>query len=537
MKFFDLIIESKADDFKVKFSKKFTPDQLEQIVKKIQPKFFDWVGKNLDAINFDENLSVLVNSLNNFSKIGANLPKTDINQYKTIAELVDALDSYKNKSRRDYEVISGANLIYDDGRYFVVNPLTHDSSCYFGSGTKWCTAASTDQHFQRYNDDGKLFYILDRTKPTRDSRYKIAILKKFDGDVSVWDATDDRITDQNILDSEETYRNIMEKIDEYLNNQFSEQLQIFSDKEKARIEKERLERMRKERRVRELREEANERRMNNEWDLGRCPNCPQIALKAHAVLKYLEEEQTNDEIDLYNIIPIGDLDRMTTFEVIDSGMDGMSFICGDEYDTKTLAFERELDLIEDVGIEAFNKNFIINFIDRDEVASWAYDFYSDDISENPENYLDGADRKLSPEQEAEIAINRNKIQSYEKAIELYQNQMNDENRELYEKKINEFNNSISELQEDIELIESNPEGDYDEDRIEEETDDRVEDVKRDPLGFINDLGLDISEFIDKRELARGVIESDGYGSAIGTYDGEIYEYDIEGEIFYVGRFD
>ncbi len=82
MKFSDLIIESKADEFKLKYSKKFTPDQLERIVKNIQPKYFDWVGKTLDAINFDEKLSVLSNNLNNFSKVATNLPKTDINQYK-----------------------------------------------------------------------------------------------------------------------------------------------------------------------------------------------------------------------------------------------------------------------------------------------------------------------------------------------------------------------------------------------------------------------------------------------------------------------
>ena len=89
----------------------------------------------------------------------------------------------------------------------------------------------------------------------------------------------------------------------------------------------------------------------------------------------------------------------------------------------------------------------------------------------------------------------------------------------------------------IELIEADPEGDYDEDRIEEVKDDRIDEVKRDPLSFINEFGLDLSEFIDVRELARGVIEADGYGDAIGTYDGEIYEYNIEGEIFYGGRID
>ena len=45
MQFSELIIESREDDFKKKYSKKFSAQNLEKIVKSIAPKYLDWVGR------------------------------------------------------------------------------------------------------------------------------------------------------------------------------------------------------------------------------------------------------------------------------------------------------------------------------------------------------------------------------------------------------------------------------------------------------------------------------------------------------------
>jgi hypothetical protein len=155
MDFLKLIQEGRVDDFKSKYGKKFSPENLNKIIEKVPQKYFEWVGKVFDNINFDENFAKLVDAIERFDKVSTNLPKTDINQYQNFDELVNAIVTYHNRVRRDVKKVEGGNVVYDDGRFFIVNPLTHDASCYYGKGTKWCTAAESDYQFKRYNEDGK----------------------------------------------------------------------------------------------------------------------------------------------------------------------------------------------------------------------------------------------------------------------------------------------------------------------------------------------------------------------------------------------
>ena len=78
---------------------------------------------------------------------------------------------------------------------------------------------------------------------------------------------------------------ILKASTEYLNSEYAEQVKIYSDKEAVRKEKERLERLRLQRILQDRRDEAQERRADGEWELG--PNCPEVGLKAHALLDWL----------------------------------------------------------------------------------------------------------------------------------------------------------------------------------------------------------------------------------------------------------
>ena len=165
MDFLKLISEGRVEQFETKYGKKFSPEQLKRISELIQPKYLDWVGKNVDSINFDENFDKLVDAVKKFILIGSNLPVTDLYQYPNATKLFQALADYENKTRRTVRKVEGGNVVYDDSRFFVVNPLTQESSCYYGKGTKWCTAAESNSHFNRYNEDGKLFYVIDNQQP------------------------------------------------------------------------------------------------------------------------------------------------------------------------------------------------------------------------------------------------------------------------------------------------------------------------------------------------------------------------------------
>ena len=78
-----------------------------------------------------------------------------------------------------------------------------------------------------------------------------------------------------------------------MGKEYAEQIKIYSDKEEAKKEKERLERLRIQRELQNKRNEAEERRLDGEWELG--PDCPTEGLKAHALLDWLVD---NGDVEL-----------------------------------------------------------------------------------------------------------------------------------------------------------------------------------------------------------------------------------------------
>ena len=585
MKFSEIILENRIDDFKSAYSMKYTPEQLKKIIDLVPQKFLMWVGKNFDSVNFNENFSLLQNALNTFVRIGSNLPQTDLNEYKNIGQLVDAIKDYESKARRDVKKVEGGNVVYEDPRFFIVNPLTHQSSCYYGKGTKWCTAADTDHQFTQYNQDGKLFYILDKTKPTNDPYYKIAILQKFNGDNTVYDAKDETIKNFSELVGEENYKKITTSINDYLELEFGEQLKIWRDKEAAKKERERLEKLRVQRILNQREEEAQERRLDNEWELG--PDCPEVGLKAHALLQYLEENErltvldNNDRadmlriqneieelqrrydedenvrtdlldeietleeqleeyetyIDVYNIIPNGSHYDTTEFEVINADLDDRRYAVGDEDEMQSSAYDAVENLIDDIGYEGFNSGFAKDHIDTEAVVSYAEEVYEDDVRNNPDAYFDESERQLSDEQDEKIDILKMRISQTQKLISNFEQQYGNEDDESIEEKIDELTDMIVEYEDEIDDIENSPEGEFPEDLIDDKVQDLISDVRRDPEWFMGEYGLDWSEYIDKDDFIQAVIDTDGFGHSINSYDGSADEVRVQDQLFYVMRID
>ena len=584
MDFLKLIQEGRVDDFKAKYSQKFGTDNVNKILGTVPQKYLDWVGKNLDMVNFEDNFSKISQALDKFQKVSTNLPITDLFQYKNLGQLLSALSEYEEKERRVVKQVEGGNVVYDDGRFFVVNPLTHDSSCYYGKGTKWCTSADSDHQFNRYNQDGKLFYILDRTAPSNNKFYKVALLQKFDGDKTYYDALDATVNGGWIFGTNKL-NEILGSVDEYIKSTYPEQVKIYSDKELARKERDRLEKLRMAQVLRERENAAQERREENEWAL---PDAPEIGLKAHALLRVLEiegdievitnqdrgeiariqneidrlqTEYDNDEevrgdlldeiseledelteldnkIDVYNIIPTGTYYDASEFEVIGAPeVEDRRYVVGDESEMETSAYEYVEQLIDDIGYEGFNSNFVQQHIDEDAIISYAEDLFNQDVYDSPDSYLEDDQRNLSEKQEEKIAILNDKIEKYRELITKLEGSMDGENDEDIEERIDELNEEITDMDTEVEDIKDDPEGDFPDELLEEIVERRVEDVKSDVEGFMNEWGLEMNEYIDKDAFIKGIVEEDGYGTTLNGYDGSADEINIEGETYYVMRID
>ena len=588
MNFSKILLEGRVEDFETKYIQKYGAQNVQRIVNQVTPKYLDWVGRNFDAVSFDDNYGKLVAALKNFDKISHNLPLTDINQYKNLGQLTSAIDEYNNTTRREVEKHEGGNVVLNDDRFYVVNPLTHEASCYYGRGTKWCTAATGDEHFRRYNGEGKLFYIIDKLKQTSDPHYKIAILRNFDETESFWDAKDDSIPQIFGIVGNDEFEKITEAINQYMETEFAEPLKIFRDKELAKKEKDRLRKLELQRILDRKTQEANERRLNGEWELN--DNCPDVGLKAHALLDWLvdtsdvgaltnedriemqrlrdeierlqtqydNEEDANtdlldeisdledelteleEKIDVYNIVPNGGHYDLQAFEVINSDdLEGREYAVGDEDETKSSCYDYVEGLIDDIGYEGFNGSFAQDYIDTQYVKDYAYDFYYDDVYQNPDSFFDDSERGLSKEQEDMILQYNTRKERIEMMISSLEDSLSNTEDEdeisNLEDKVNELNDEISDIESEIEDIESSAEGDFPDDLIEEKAQELANDAADEPMDFIRELGLDIDNFINKDDFIEGVIDADGYGNTLSSYDGNADEVDIEGITYWVIR--
>lgn len=587
MKFINLLLEGREEDFKTTYGKKFSPEKLDAIIKMVNEvpngsKFLTFLGRALPQTIPDGLLDEKVkDTLKKFVSIGPNLKIKDINQYKTFAELYSTIQEYETRIRRTVKSVEGADIVFENDQFTVVAPLTTTASCYYGAGTKWCTSSSADNtHFNNYMKDGKLFYILDKTKATSDRFYKVALLKKFDGDESYFDAPDDKFTSGWIMGTNELAR-IKQYIDLYIREKYSKELEIWGDKEKAAIERKRLARVEQQRIENDLIESANQRREDDVWsldnlsqgDMGSCahalfdflvsentiegktPETKSEIARIENEITRLQAEYDNDEevrgdlldeiseledelteldakMDVYNMLPIGDyvLKEFTTTE-----FQGRWKV-GDSDDTEREAVRYVKDMLDDVGYDGYNESFVMEHFDDNSFRVYLKDFFEEDVYNSPESYLDDSDKELSRSQEARIVELKQMVSN----LESERDSLDDEDED-YSDEYDRIGDEIDEANNEIEEIEDDPDGEYDSDKLDSIVADKISEHRYDAKEFYdNFLGGDLfsewatsNGFIDEDEFAQAVVDTDGYGTVLNNYDGSEESVSFEGETYYI----
>ena len=532
-----VLLESRKDDFLRMFRDKFSDEQLKKVFtlsRQLAPnqKFLTFLGKVIPTENFDENLSKAEKVVEKFIKYQQALQQKDINQFKTLDEIITAINNHENKVRRTVKSVDGADVVYEDDRFTVVTPQTHKASCYYGAGTKWCTASMNgSSHFDNYNVDGKLFYILDKKAKSNDKYYKVALLQKYDGDKTFYDAPDKSFKDGWILGTPE-YDEIQNAIDKYINTNYQREINIFKDKEAARLERERLRRVAERRRIAQLRADADERKEEDSWNLENEPD--QQAIEANAVFEVMVDEYGVSVLEeegesIYDLIPsqYNHYD-LPTFEWVGDDDTGITFAVGTWDEVWQAAKEYMEGLWDDQGADGWSSSFIESHIDEQEVRDYFYDMFEDDVNNNYESYFDTDELPLSDEQESQVAKLKEEAEELDEITRNVDDVYNEDEVELAEDRWNEIDDEIT-------YIESDPEGEPTEEQIEDMVNSRVNDVMYDMMASMTDYGLDISDYVDKDALFESAIDSDGVGNSLSSYDGVDNEVMIGDTWFHVFR--
>ena len=284
--------------------------------------------------------------------------------------------------------------------------------------------------------------------------------------------------------------------------------------------------------------DLDEKRREDEWNV---ENQNDESERTEAVYKYLNqhgdvdmvEDDEGNEVpeDKYYINPNG---RATygygkQYEWLGGGH-GFN---PNEYDVYTedeadsAARQAVENLVDDSGMDAFSSWAFNDALDDQQWYDWLYDYYDDYIRSSPEDF--DIPLELSNQQMTQVQQLQSNIDSLNKRLE---------SEDLPDEKYEEIEIKIEGLEEIIQEINDDPQGEYDESSIENEITGRVDEYKDDIFGFIDYYGSDkdfIMDFIDLDKLTEIVVSSDGYGSMLNSYDGDYDTFNINGTEYYVMR--
>lgn len=266
--------------------------------------------------------------------------------------------------------------------------------------------------------------------------------------------------------------------------------------------------------------------------------------------------------DVYGLIPqkYGHYD-MSSFITRYDDFDNATIVVGTEYEADESKKEWAEQLLDDTGYRGFNSWIVEKHVDGDEVAMYFEDDIRDQIYDDPQNY--DIERELSKEQEKEIWVLKMEKWVYENEKVRYpiKYPTKEENGTVFdfwdEDEEHEFQlkyegnrwtlykdgsvvqpgqlyddedtqdhqddreSRISDIEYEIQEIEENPDGDLDEDSIEEAVEDRKYEISNDPMRWLRDYDMGIENFIDRDAFIEDVADEEDYSvlnGNDGTYD-------------------
>lgn len=131
-------------------------------------------------------------TLNEFEQhVKANrIQKKDISQYKSFEQIKEQV-KLAEEIVKQKELEKQIEKLFEDNEYLVLIPLTKESNQTYGSNTKWCTTMEGYSYWEKYFQDYKVIFVLNKQ-----TGKKIAISKGIYANegVKVWDQLDNDVS-------------------------------------------------------------------------------------------------------------------------------------------------------------------------------------------------------------------------------------------------------------------------------------------------------------------------------------------------------
>lgn len=143
-------------------------------------QYVPWIIRNYvnnPSLKFEDATSRVTEPLQKFFKLVSKkqipAPNNDIGRIKDLAQLVQLVDQYPDVVDQPKDVNRGkAKPYYEDGDLRIIVPQDQTAACYYGQGTKWCTAAQQNNMFDRYNKSGEMYIIMPKKPAYPGEKYQ-----------------------------------------------------------------------------------------------------------------------------------------------------------------------------------------------------------------------------------------------------------------------------------------------------------------------------------------------------------------------------
>ena len=162
---------------------------------------------------------------------------TDVYSYKSYEDLIKASEIAFTKGNVKTKLHKETDLVDEFDGIVILYPSSYKASCFYGRGTRWCTASNYSSAYEDYSMNGYLFYILNRSSSGQD--YKTALYTNVLYQVDAYNAADDKmvprfedvkqiemVDDVEIIYPERVKRSILKYIRD---NKLEHPTQIFGD--------------------------------------------------------------------------------------------------------------------------------------------------------------------------------------------------------------------------------------------------------------------------------------------------------------------
>ena len=203
---------SKVEELRIKYPKitkvtfnKFVGADYTPTKKYLEFMIKTWVNK--PSLTFNLTTPLIVNVVKKFDTLLPYIENKDIyhKDYADFYFLTKVInDAETIKDEKTFVREDHVNVLAENDRYILLQPVTHRGSLKYGAGTKWCTASkNSPEVFERYIKKGYLAYLIDKTNTVEKLGSKIALYLEYtkcpiNGTIDIFNTIDSNITSHTV---------------------------------------------------------------------------------------------------------------------------------------------------------------------------------------------------------------------------------------------------------------------------------------------------------------------------------------------------